>query len=104
MRLGGKRVLLEHNVYEYGYVFTLSVSLVALGFLFVNRSSFKTYNYYPYYMAFIVAFSLATLLYVLSVLTGKLLMHAVAGFAEMLAILAIVWVGRKEFLKNDRDD
>lgn len=93
----------EQSVYGYGYVFTLSVSLVALGFLFVNRPSFKTYNYYPYYLVFIVAFSLATFLYVVSVLTGEPLLHTVAGFAEMLSILAIVWIGRKEFLSNDRD-
>lgn len=97
-------MLLEHNIYEYGYVFTLSVSLVALGFLFVNRSDFKTYSYYPYYLVFIVAFSLATFLYVVSVLTGESLLHAAAGFAEMLSILAIVWIGRKEFLRNDRDN
>ncbi|NCO65994.1 hypothetical protein [Candidatus Aquicultor secundus] len=94
------QMALGYNIYGYGHIFPLILSLAALIFLFSNRTDLKSYRFYIYYLVCLSAFFLTSILYVLSMFNMPLL-HSLAGLLEFVSITAIVLVVRNDRLKDD---
>jgi len=94
------QMALGYNIYGYGHIFPLILSLAALIFLFSNRTDLKSYRFYIYCLVCLSAFFLTSILYVLSMFNMPLL-HSLAGLLEFVSITAIVLVVRNDRLKDD---
>ncbi|MBS3909805.1 MAG: hypothetical protein KGZ93_09345 [Actinobacteria bacterium] len=95
--------MIDQNVYGYGHIFQLLISLVAFVFLLANRPRLKHYDQYPYYLAGVALFLVASIFYVGSIYAGNVFLHILAGATQSLSIVAVVALVRNTSLKDKRN-
>lgn len=91
---------IDQSIYGYSHIFQLLISLVAFIFLLASRARLKHYEQYPYYLASVGLFLVASIFYVGSIYVNVTALHTLAGVTQSLSMIAVVALVRKTGLKE----
>ncbi|MDP2210159.1 MAG: hypothetical protein Q8J63_00260 [Candidatus Aquicultor sp.] len=94
---------IDHNIYGYGHIFQLLISLVAFVILLASWARLKHYDQYPYYLASITLFLVSSTFYVSSIYVNSDFLHTLAGMTQSLSIIAVVALVRNTGLKDKKN-
>lgn len=94
---------IDNNIYGYGHIFQLLISLVAFVFLLASRPRLKHYDQYPYYLASVTLFLVSSTFYVGSIYINSDFLHVLAGVTQSLSIIAVVALVRNTSLKDKKN-